>query len=152
MIVPALAITTAAGAAKGGNSANAKNCQGKGWTQLVTSAGGNFKNQGDCVSYGAKGGTYGSDCLDNAAVPLAHDLRLVGPTNTFHNSIAYQTVDGSCSGGTFGLGTGVTAPDFTAADALCNQLTGSGALSVALQPFGYGNAPSDLWGCLSVDV
>ena len=40
-----------------GNSSNAKLCQKGGWMQLVTSDGAPFANQGECVSYAARGGT-----------------------------------------------------------------------------------------------
>jgi hypothetical protein len=40
-----------------GNSENAKACQKGGWALLTTSSGESFANQGDCVSYGAQGGT-----------------------------------------------------------------------------------------------
>lgn len=40
-----------------GNSLTAKACQKGGWQGLVTSAGAPFVGQGDCVSYGAQGGT-----------------------------------------------------------------------------------------------
>jgi hypothetical protein len=43
--------------AGGGNSANAHLCQKDGWMNLVRSDGTGFGNQGDCVSYGAQGGT-----------------------------------------------------------------------------------------------
>jgi hypothetical protein len=57
MVVPALAFTTGAGAAKGGNSANAKACQKGGWENWVRADQTPFANQDECVSYGAKGGT-----------------------------------------------------------------------------------------------
>ena len=46
-----------AAAAKGGNSDNAKRCQKGGWRSLFDATGERFVNQGDCVSYGAQGGT-----------------------------------------------------------------------------------------------
>jgi hypothetical protein len=49
-----------AGAAKGGNSANAKLCQKNGWTTLYDTNGAPFASQGACVSYGAQGGVYGT--------------------------------------------------------------------------------------------
>jgi hypothetical protein len=45
-----------AGAAKGGNSANAHACQKGGWQSLQTDTGGAFASQDACVSYGARGG------------------------------------------------------------------------------------------------
>jgi hypothetical protein len=44
-----------AGAAAGGNSANAKLCQKDGWKTLYRGDGSTFANQGDCVSHGARG-------------------------------------------------------------------------------------------------
>jgi hypothetical protein len=35
-------------------------CQKGGWSSFVRSDGSNFRNEGDCTSYGAQGGTYGS--------------------------------------------------------------------------------------------
>jgi hypothetical protein len=42
---------------KGGNSANAKRCQKGGWQNWRRENQTPFTNQGQCVSYGAKGGT-----------------------------------------------------------------------------------------------
>jgi hypothetical protein len=44
-------------ATAGGNSDSAKACQQSGWQNLVRQDGTGFKNQGDCVSYAAQGGT-----------------------------------------------------------------------------------------------
>jgi hypothetical protein len=52
-----LGLGAAAAIAGGGNSANAQLCQKGGWMSLVRSDGTGFGNQGDCVSYGAQGGT-----------------------------------------------------------------------------------------------
>jgi hypothetical protein len=56
-------VTTAtAGNGNGGNSDAAKRCQKGGWKTLVRSEdGSSFANQGDCVSYGARGGTLTPD-------------------------------------------------------------------------------------------
>src|SRR5262245_1495287 len=56
--------TATAGNGNGGNSANAKKCQKDGWKKLVRSDGTPFKNQGDCVSYAAHGGTLTSPTAD----------------------------------------------------------------------------------------
>lgn len=48
--------TATAGGGNGGNSANAKLCQKGGWQSLYRSDGSSFANQGQCVSYAAKGG------------------------------------------------------------------------------------------------
>jgi hypothetical protein len=55
MVSATLAGAPAATAA-GGNSDNAKRCQMNGWTQLVRADATPFRNDGDCVSYAAKGG------------------------------------------------------------------------------------------------
>lgn len=41
----------------GGNGANAHLCQQGGWQDLTRTDGTPFKNQGDCISYAAQGGT-----------------------------------------------------------------------------------------------
>jgi hypothetical protein len=59
VLCAALALTVGAttASAGGGNSGNAQACQQGGWQNLVRSDGSTFKNQGDCVSYAAQGGT-----------------------------------------------------------------------------------------------
>jgi hypothetical protein len=49
--------TGVAGAAKGGNSANAKKCQGMGYLDWTTSEGATFGSAGACTAYAARGGT-----------------------------------------------------------------------------------------------
>jgi hypothetical protein len=56
-LVVAAVAATPAGAATGGNSANAKLCQKGGWKALSREDGSKFANQGECVSYGAQGNT-----------------------------------------------------------------------------------------------
>jgi len=46
-----------------GNSAAAKQCQQGGWKGLTTAGGQPFKNQGECASYAAHGGTLLPDTL-----------------------------------------------------------------------------------------
>lgn len=53
----ALAAGVSTAAAGGGNSDAAHACQKGGWQNLVRSDGTPFKNQGECVSYAAQGGT-----------------------------------------------------------------------------------------------
>jgi hypothetical protein len=55
--------TATAGNGNGGNSANAKLCQKGGWQNLVRADQTAFKNEGDCVSYGAKGETLTPSCI-----------------------------------------------------------------------------------------
>ena len=59
----------AVGTAVGGNSDNAKLCQKDGWKTVYRADGATFRNQGDCVSYAAKGG-----------VPTAATLTASGPS------------------------------------------------------------------------
>src|SRR5262245_63776288 len=49
--------TATAGNGNGGNSDAAKACQKGGWKNWVRADHTAFKNQGDCVSYAAQGGT-----------------------------------------------------------------------------------------------
>jgi hypothetical protein len=61
-VVVSLAVAASVGvasatAAKGGNSENAKLCQKGGWMDVQGSDGTQFANQGECVSFGAHGGT-----------------------------------------------------------------------------------------------
>jgi hypothetical protein len=75
-------------AAKGGNSDNAKLCQKGAWQALVSNTGGEFANQGDCVSppgsapFGAAGqaacnGIGGG--FELRTRPLAWNCRYVAP-------------------------------------------------------------------------
>jgi hypothetical protein len=52
-----VAVGAATAVAGGGNSANAQLCQQHGWVNLVRADGTGFNNTGECVSYGAQGGT-----------------------------------------------------------------------------------------------
>ena len=52
----ALTVGVATATAGGGNSGNAKLCQKGGWQYWVRVDQTPFKNQGDCVSYAARGG------------------------------------------------------------------------------------------------
>jgi hypothetical protein len=52
-----LGIGAATALGGGGNSADAQLCQQNGWMNLLRSDGTTFSNTGDCVSYGAHGGT-----------------------------------------------------------------------------------------------
>jgi hypothetical protein len=55
-------LTSTAGAAKSGNSANAKLCQKDGWQDWVRADQTAFANEEDCVSYAALGGTLTVPC------------------------------------------------------------------------------------------
>jgi hypothetical protein len=146
MVVPALAFTTAAGAAKGGNSANAKACQKGGWQDWVREDRTPFANQDECVSYGAKGGTLtaplpSQPCYD-AAFPDLSDIRLTGPIDTLNNLTVFGSTDGSCQG-PIGTRTVVDAGDQNSADAKCAALDPATLGTISLSgPYG---AP--FWWC-----
>src|SRR5918998_264124 len=53
----ALALTAGADAKRGGNSANAKQCQKGGWQNLMGGDGTTFASEEECVAFAAKGGT-----------------------------------------------------------------------------------------------
>ena len=55
-LVVAMGIAVPLAVAGGGNSDAANACKQGGWQNLVRQDGTDFKNQGDCVSYAAKGG------------------------------------------------------------------------------------------------
>ena len=78
--VLALSIGISTATAGGGNSDNAKLCQKGGWQTLVGADGTVFTNEGDCVSFGAHGGT-----LSPTASQLDCDRfggTFAGPTGT----------------------------------------------------------------------
>jgi CHRD domain len=103
-----LAICGATAMAGGGNSDNAQMCQKGGWENLVQSDGTGFSNPGDCVSYGAQGGTLHpvyvftadlSGANENPAVPSSGTGTATVTWNTATNQM---TVDVSFSGLTSG--------------------------------------------------
>jgi hypothetical protein len=81
LLISFLAVTvlplasTPAAEAGGGNSSAAKACQNGGYAGLVTADGRSFKNEGDCVSFAARGGQF----FAGLVVPA-------GKTMTFHNT------------------------------------------------------------------
>lgn len=102
------AVTALAG---GGNSANVQLCQKNGWMNLVRSDGTAFRNQGDCVSYGAQGGTLHPLYVFTAALDGASQNPPVTSPGTGTTTVTWNTatnemsVDVSFSG----LTTGTTA-------------------------------------------
>jgi hypothetical protein len=56
----ALTVGVATSAADGGNSGKAALCRQGGWESVTRSNGTAFDNTGDCVSYAAQGGVFGS--------------------------------------------------------------------------------------------
>jgi len=139
-------IASPAGAAAGGNSANAQACQNNGWKTLFRADGTAFKNTGDCVSYAAHGGVFASQCYDSTFGSNL-DFRLVAPINTAQNTARYGSTDGTCSGAVNRFITNVSAADQAAANAECQALVGTNAFGRPLDN-GYTTAPSDWWTCI----
>jgi hypothetical protein len=139
--VPVLAIASPAGAA--GNNANAKTCQNNGWkTQLRADATG-FKNQGDCVSYGAQGGAYAAECFQSTSSAI-QDFSFIAPINTLNNVHVWNSFDGSCTNGFFTRSV-VTANDHASAVAACAAI-GAPTTSNQLSPV-YA-VPTNWWNCV----
>jgi hypothetical protein len=82
MLTLVVAAVAAAPAGAAGNSDNAKLCQKGGWQNLFRSDGSTFKNQGDCISYGAHGNTFKPNAWE-AACLRAGGTFSVSDTNIF---------------------------------------------------------------------
>jgi hypothetical protein len=105
----ALTVGAATATAGGGNSANAKACQKGGWQSLHPSGSGAFKNEGNCVSYLARGGTLVGDSR--------HNCESVGGTFSIDQSTSFivlppGTVLWTCNripltNGSYNTGTGL---------------------------------------------
>jgi len=75
------------------------------------------------------------------------DFVLTGALDTVSNAQGYASVDGSCSGGPFGVAeTLVTAANGTAATDKCTLLLGAGYTGVHMNGLGY-NTPASWYGC-----
>ena len=141
-----MVVGVAAPASAASNAENAKLCQKGGWETLVREDHTPFKNQGDCVSYAARGGSFGTQCIDSAYVGGGRDITFEGPIDTHWNATRYDSYDGSCSPFLGKDVTIVSAPDQAAAEAKCLAINGyefTSNLSGALYP-----VPSDWWYCL----
>ena len=95
--IAALALPTLAVA---GNSDAANACKQGGWQNLVRQDGKDFKNQGDCVSYAAKGGIPTTRSIPSATGNVTWDYnRLVTGTVIFNadatgGTLAYKNSNG----------------------------------------------------------
>ena len=87
-----LGIGAASALAGGGNSANAKLCQHGGWMHLLRSDGTAFTNQGDCVSYGAHGGTLHQVFVFTAALNGASQSPPVASAGTGTTTVTWNTL------------------------------------------------------------
>jgi hypothetical protein len=84
MGVPVLGLASPAGAAAGGNSANAHACQKGGWQTAQTGTGAAFASQDECVSYGAHGGTVFTPHIQNTVDCFSGSTRIVTIGTGFH--------------------------------------------------------------------
>jgi hypothetical protein len=105
------ALSASPAVAGGGNSGAAHACQQGGWAELVGSNGETFRNTGECVSFAARGGTFG----EPPPPPPTGIFVPAGATLTFDNAVlsacnqldwgftidGASTVVGSKSGGCF---------------------------------------------------
>lgn len=82
------ALTTAARAEPGGNSAAAKACQGEGYKSLVGTSGG-FTNVGACVSYAARGGTFVTPQAGEFLLPAGQTATLSDTVLDACNNLTY---------------------------------------------------------------
>ena len=102
VLVLALALGSAASAG-GGNSGVAHLCQQGGWQILTTTGGTFFRHQGDCVSYGARGGTLleGTGCfIVDADDPANYSTSSLGDVAAAAAVGDTLIVEGVCVGST----------------------------------------------------
>ena len=94
------AVGVFASPAAAGNAETKDACKGGGWQTLQPASGGSFKNQGDCVSYAAKGGQFSVGCLEGVKGPFltTSDARLTGEMDTLGNLTLYRSSNGTCTG------------------------------------------------------
>ncbi len=91
------ALSTAAWAAPGGNSAAAHACQQGGYKSLVGTGGG-FANVGQCVSYAARGGAFITPGAGEFLIPAGQTATLSDTVLSACNSLTYGY---ELSGGSF---------------------------------------------------
>jgi hypothetical protein len=142
-VVPAVGFAHASGAAEDAAKASCKN---DGWQTLVRADQSPFKNQGECVSYAAKGGQPNTVCFDSPNPVMSFDFRLTGPLDTAGNATYFWSSDGSCSGGVLLHDTTVVASDEAQAASKCADIAGDGSHAFSYRP-GYPTAPQNWWGC-----
>lgn len=87
-------------------------------------------------------------CFDNDQ-ESAPDLEVTPSVNVADNGIAYESTNGTCTGGSFEPVTVVQADDHSAARALCVTLTGTTDVlgTTTLRAFRYESAPDDYYVC-----
>jgi len=118
-------------------------CQKDGWKSQHRSNGSAFKNQGDCVSYAATGGTFGFGCKTTG---VGHDFLQTGPLNTSPNGDFYNSNDGTCSG-SGSEGTLVQAATVGAAETTCDALFAARGLTSDAAVAAGGTFPDGYWFC-----
>ena len=94
-LVLGIGVATASGG--GGNSANAKLCQKNGWKKLLRSDGTAFRNQGDCVSYAAQGGTLHPVFVFTAALNGGNQNPAIATPGTGTARVTWNTVTNQMS-------------------------------------------------------
>jgi hypothetical protein len=151
-LVLTVGVTTASGES-GGNSPNAKKCQKGGWMRLVGANGKTFKNQGACVSYGAKGGQYATGLIIPLGQTAVFSNPRIGPSGACDtNSWGYQlnlganvTVAtkpaGVCQAPGTAVGSGLTLGPFATATLLRVFLHDAGVPGRACDVTVYNDGP-----------
>jgi len=131
------------------NSEPAKACQQDGWQLLVRTDGSSFRNTGDCVSYRARGGEFGSvgNNRCRTLVDGSFDFRIEGTANSPGSGTFFESNNGSCTGNE-AVGTYIVAENSTDAVSLCFDAT------FALNPSGWspgvvivGSIGTNEWAC-----
>jgi hypothetical protein len=90
-----VATATAAG---GGNSPGASACQGGGWRNLVGVSSSAFRNQGECASYAAHGGTLSPKSASQALCETYGGTFSTDPASSYFDNPLAAFV-WSCNGG-----------------------------------------------------
>src|SRR5262245_28101281 len=79
-----MAVATFASPASAAKADAKDACKGNGWKSLQSGTGKTFKNQGDCVSYAAKGGSVFSPSLTIRTSCVDNFVRLEAVPSGFH--------------------------------------------------------------------
>ena len=121
-------VATGAAVAAGpnlGNSLNAKSCQKDGWKTLVRADASSFTSPGDCVSYGAQGGTlYQGVTISGYVYGADAESTLLGVTGTGFTSTHTVTFTATGLGSnSLPMSDGTVSTDGTGAfDSAANQV------------------------------
>jgi len=135
-----------------GHSDTGALCKNGHWQTLIRADSTVFKNQGDCVSYAARGGTPYPTCwVSSDGRP---DLQYYGPLGMVDNAEAFNSTDGTCSGGVWDPPqvpfTVVLAPDWNSAYSQCRALGIGRGLNVERIASYWTGAPPDFYLCVQI--